>query len=67
MAGALSEVGWVAGVLVNRTTGHVVHGHLRVELALSRNEPTVPVAYGPARRTWVSYWRARCLHTMTTS
>lgn len=45
LAGALSEVGWVAHVLVNRTTGHVVDGHLRVELALSRCEPTVPVVY----------------------
>jgi hypothetical protein len=45
LAGALSEVGWVAQVLLNRTTGHVVDGHLRVELAISRGEPTVPVAY----------------------
>ncbi len=35
MAGALSEVGWVAEVLVNRTTGHVVDGHLRLDLALA--------------------------------
>ena len=41
----MSEVGWVAQVMVNRTTGHVVDGHLRVELAISRNEPTVPVTY----------------------
>lgn len=45
LAGALSEVGWVAQVLVNRTTGHVVDGHLRVELAISRHEPSVPVVY----------------------
>ncbi len=45
LAGALSDVGWVAQVLVNRTTGHVVDGHLRVELAISRGEPSVPVAY----------------------
>ena len=45
LAGALAQVGWVAQVLVNRTTGHVVDGHLRVELAISRGEPTVPVAY----------------------
>ena len=36
VAGALAEVGWVAEVLVNRTTGHVVDGHLRIELALAR-------------------------------
>jgi DNA modification methylase len=45
LAGALAEVGWVAEVLVNRTTGRVVDGHLRIELALSRDEPTVPVTY----------------------
>lgn len=45
LAGALGEVGWVAQVLVNRTTGHVVDGHLRVELAIAKGEPTVPVSY----------------------
>jgi DNA modification methylase len=45
LAGALGEVGWVAEVLVNRTTGNVVDGHLRIELALARQEPTVPVTY----------------------
>jgi len=45
MSGALSRVGWVAQVLVNRTTGHAVDGHLRVELARTRGEPTVPVVY----------------------
>jgi ParB-like chromosome segregation protein Spo0J len=45
LAGALGEVGWVAEVLVNRTTGHVVDGHLRIERALARHEPTVPVTY----------------------
>jgi DNA modification methylase len=45
LSGALGEVGWVAQVIVNRTTGHLVDGHLRVELALARHEPTVPVVY----------------------
>ena len=45
LAGALGEVGWVAAVMVNRTSGHLVDGHLRLELALARGEPTVPVAY----------------------
>ena len=35
----------MAEVLVNRTTGHIVDGHLRIELALARDEPTVPVTY----------------------
>jgi DNA modification methylase len=45
LSGALAEVGWVGEVLVNRTTGRVVDGHLRIELALARNEPSVPVTY----------------------
>lgn len=45
LAGVLSEVGWVQDVLVNRTTGHVVDGHARIQLALTRKEPTVPVVY----------------------
>lgn len=45
LAAVLDEVGWVQRVLVNRTTGHVVDGHLRVALAISRGEPTVPVTY----------------------
>jgi DNA modification methylase len=45
LAGALGEVGWVTEVIVNQTTGRLVDGHLRVELALERQEPTVPVTY----------------------
>jgi len=45
LAGVLDEIGWVDDVIVNRTTGHVIDGHLRVELAISRKEPTVPVKY----------------------
>jgi hypothetical protein len=45
LRGSLSEVGWVAQVMVNRRTGFVVDGHARVEEALSRGEPAVPVLY----------------------
>ena len=45
LEGLLREVGWVQRVIVNRATGHIVDGHLRVELALRRNEPSVPVVY----------------------
>jgi hypothetical protein len=45
LTGTLAEVGWVGEVLVNQTTGHVVDGHLRIELALARDEPAVPVTY----------------------
>ncbi|MFW6345240.1 MAG: DNA modification methylase [Halomonas sp.] len=40
----LDRVGWVAKVIVNRTTGNIVDGHLRVELAARRGE-RVPVDY----------------------
>lgn len=45
LEGLLREVGWVQRVIVNRTTGHIVDGHARVELALRRSEPSVPVLY----------------------
>lgn len=45
LAGVLDEVGWVQRVIVNKRTGHMIDGHLRVELALRRNEPAVPVVY----------------------
>ncbi len=45
LAGVLDQIGWVQTVMVNRTTGHVVDGHLRVALALRREEPTIPVVY----------------------
>ena len=45
LGAVLDEVGWVAPVIVNQTTGHVVDGHLRVSMAISRGEKTVPVQY----------------------
>lgn len=45
VAEALDRVGWVRPVIVNQRTGVLVDGHLRVELALERNEQTVPVDY----------------------
>ncbi len=41
----LDRIGFVQRVVVNRTTGHVVDGHARVELALRRGQPTIPVVY----------------------
>lgn len=41
----LKEVGWVQRVIVNRRTGYIVDGHLRVEVALRRNESKIPVLY----------------------
>lgn len=45
MKGILDQVGWVQSVIVNKRTGHLVDGHLRVSLALREDLPTVPVAY----------------------
>jgi ParB-like chromosome segregation protein Spo0J len=45
LSGVLGEVGWVARIIVNQRTGHVVDGHLRLEEAFRRGEKTVPVAY----------------------
>jgi len=38
----LDRVGWVRTVLVNRTTGHVLDGHLRVALGIRRGEAEIP-------------------------
>jgi DNA methylase len=45
VAAVLGRVGWVQRCIVNRRTGHLVDGHLRVELAVERGEPQVPVLY----------------------
>lgn len=45
LEGVLEEVGWVDQILVNRRTGLMIDGHLRVELAVKRKEKTVPVNY----------------------
>jgi hypothetical protein len=45
MASVLSEVGWVQQLVVNRTSGNLIDGHLRLELALARGEPAIPVIY----------------------
>jgi DNA modification methylase len=43
LAGVLDDVGWVQSVVVNRTTGRLVDGHLRVELAKRRGELEIPI------------------------
>jgi len=45
LAGTLDEIGWLQNILVNRTTNHIVDGHLRVLLAMRHNEEKVPVTY----------------------
>lgn len=45
MSAILREVGWVSGIMVNKTTGHVIDGHLRVEQAIREGATEVPVTY----------------------
>jgi len=42
---ALDRVGWVQDVIVNKTTGHLVDGHLRVALAQNAGAEAIPVTY----------------------
>lgn len=45
LKGAIADVGFIRSVTVNRTTGHVVDGHLRVELAIQEGQTSIPVEY----------------------
>jgi len=45
MEGVLDDIGWIQDVIVNERTGFLVDGHLRVALALSRKEATIPVKF----------------------
>ncbi|CAK0770254.1 Methyltransferase (modular protein) [Gammaproteobacteria bacterium] len=45
LEGVLSSVGWVQDVIVNQTTGHLVDGHLRCQVAARNGEKTIPVVY----------------------
>lgn len=41
----LDKIGWVQQIIVNKRTDRVVDGHLRVALAMRRDEQEVPVLY----------------------
>jgi len=45
LSGVISEVGYLDPVLVQDGTDMVINGHLRVELAMRANQPTIRVAY----------------------
>lgn len=45
LADALERVGWVQQVVVNKTTGRMIDGHLRAQLGDEQGEATVPVLY----------------------
>jgi hypothetical protein len=44
LRGSLNDLGWIAPVIVNRSTGHLIDGHARVEEALTKGGK-IPVAY----------------------
>jgi len=43
LSGMLEELGWIQSVVVNQTTGHLIDGHARVDLAYKHGEPNIPV------------------------
>lgn len=42
---ALESIGFLQRVLVNRSSGRVIDGHLRIELAVLKGQPLIPVDY----------------------
>lgn len=45
LASTLERVGYVTRIIVNKTTGHIVDGHLRVEMAVAHGQPQIPVTF----------------------
>lgn len=45
LLGLFEQVGIVQNIICNRTTGHVVDGHLRISLAMREGQSTVPVTW----------------------
>lgn len=42
---SLDKIGWIQKPVVNRKTGHLIDGHLRVASAIARGETSIPVSY----------------------
>lgn len=45
MEGVLEEIGWTERLMVNKTTGNLVNGHMRLEVAIQNGEEEVPVDF----------------------
>lgn len=45
MQTALDKIGWIQDVIINKTTRHLIDGHLRVETAIRNKETEIPVKY----------------------
>jgi len=41
----MRRVGWLDEVRVNKRTGNIINGHLRLKIALKNAEPKIPVVY----------------------
>jgi hypothetical protein len=42
---SLDKIGWIQKAIINRATGHLIDGHLRVASAVARGETSIPVDY----------------------
>jgi DNA modification methylase len=42
LRGSMKELGWLKTILINKTTGHVLDGHARVEEAMRQGLPSIP-------------------------
>jgi hypothetical protein len=42
---SLDKIGWIQKPIINRTSGHLIDGHLRVASAIARGETLIPVCY----------------------
>jgi hypothetical protein len=45
ISGVLDDIGFISPIIVNKTTGHMIDGHMRVSLALRNNVAKIPVVY----------------------
>jgi site-specific DNA-methyltransferase (adenine-specific) len=43
--GSLDALGWIQNVIVNKRTGRIIDGHLRVDQAIAHGEAAVPVQW----------------------
>ncbi len=45
LEGSIKDVGYIRSVTVNKRSGYVLDGHLRVSLAISSGQSSIPVEY----------------------
>lgn len=43
LSGVIEELGWIQSVVINQTTGRLIDGHARVDLAYKHGEASIPV------------------------